>query len=159
MNEAEEAVLGSILLFPRCIEAVETIVSVQDFEKPLDAIFGLLQDAHHAGQPVHDIKWVVAELRSRKLLDAIGGTVGLARLSQAVGSAGHVVYYAKQVKQAADRRRLKALATSLRDAAADASRTPEAVAAEYESRLGAMQASTGLKLTPWGDAAAEALDR
>lgn len=159
MNEAQSAVLGSILIHPRCIETVEDIVSATDFDKPFDKIFGLLQDAYHAGLPISDMKWLIAELRGRQLLESIGGTVGIAQLSQAVGSAGHVVFYAKQVREAADRRRLKRLGTSLTDAAADAGQAPGAIAAEYESRLASMQKPGSMKLTSWGEAASKALER
>jgi replicative DNA helicase len=108
-DEAEAAVLGAMLLDP----TLRIDLSAADFYRPANAtIYSAIRDAGTGA----DQLVVLDVLRTRGELTRVGGAPYLFELQQAVPSVGNAGFYARQVQQAARRRRILTLATSLRDA-------------------------------------------
>lgn len=108
-DEAEAAVLGAMLIDP----SLRMDLTSADFYRPANAtVYAAIRDAgSDADQLV-----VLDILRTRGELSKIGGAPYLFELQQAVPTVGNASYYATQVRSAARRRRILALATSVRDA-------------------------------------------
>ncbi len=105
-TEAEQAVLGALLIDPDAIIKVAPIIRAEDFylEKHAwiyDAIFAL----HERREPI-DFLTVVAELERRGKLNDVGGAAYITALINAVPSAIHVETYAHLVERLSTQRRL-----------------------------------------------------
>jgi replicative DNA helicase len=104
--QAEESLLGAMLLSKDAIASAVESVGVDDFYKPAHAhIFEAITSLYGAGEPSDPVT-VSEELRRAGLLDGIGGTsvlVGLQNNTPATTSAGR---YAKIVEEHALLRRM-----------------------------------------------------
>jgi replicative DNA helicase len=104
--EAEQSVLGAILVRPEVLDEVSDLLVVDDFYKEAHGrIYRAMLDLYGQSEPV-DLVTVSALLRERGLLEGAGGPVFLAGLSEEVGFATNAFYYAKLVRQKAMLRRL-----------------------------------------------------
>ncbi len=104
--EAEQSVLGAILIRPDSLDELVDQLKPEDFYREAHArIFRAMLDLYEASEPV-DLVTVCAYLKDRGQLEAVGGPVFLAGLSEAVGFATNVLYYAKIVREKAILRRL-----------------------------------------------------
>lgn len=97
--EAEEAVLGAMLLEASCVDEAMEELTPSCFYDPkhrmvFEAMSRLVLD-HEA----IDIITVSQKLKALGNLESVGGPVALAGLSEKVGSAAHVEYYIKILKQ------------------------------------------------------------
>ncbi|NDC39233.1 MAG: replicative DNA helicase, partial [Proteobacteria bacterium] len=111
--EAEESVLGAILLDNEAINtAVEKIQADDFYRAGHKAIFAAMTALNDKREPV-DVITLSQELRSMGLLEEAGGLQKLTSLSSAVPSAANVAYYAKAVREHAMRRRLIHEATEI----------------------------------------------
>ncbi len=111
--EAEEAVLGSLLIDPEALFRVSPFLKGEDFyiQKNVwiyEAIFTL----HERREPL-DFVTLCDELERREQLVEIGGAAYITRLINAVPSAIHVEAYGHIVEQAAIRRRLISAASQI----------------------------------------------
>lgn len=98
--EAEQAVLGSVLLDPLCLSAVTMILKPDYFYLPqhkaiFSTIIGL--DATHGGKI--DALLVLDALRKEKIYDDESGKTYLLQLSKIVPSTANVESYAKIVRE------------------------------------------------------------
>jgi hypothetical protein len=113
--EAEEAVLGSILMDPDCVERVARVLTTPDFFITKHAwVFDAMVTLRERQEPI-DFVTIVRELTARGQLDELGGPAFISQLINAVPTAIHADGYAKIVKRASIRRGLLAI---LSDAAA-----------------------------------------
>ena len=97
--DVEEAVLGAMLLEPSCVDQAMEELNSNCFYDPkhrmiFDAVTSLVTE-HTAV----DIITCSAKLKEQGNLEAVGGPVVLANLSEKVGSAAHIEYYVKILKQ------------------------------------------------------------
>jgi replicative DNA helicase len=97
--EAEESVLGALMLDKNAIIKVIDILTPADFYKPIhtkiyEAIFNLFEKH----QPI-DILSVTAKLKESGSLSEIGGSSYLTKLIESVPTSSHVEHYAKIVKE------------------------------------------------------------
>lgn len=104
--EAEEAVLGALLIDPDAIIRLTTILRPEDFYREkngwiYDAVFAL----HERREPV-DYLTVVDELDRRGQLDEVGGAGFMTSLINAVPTSIHAEHYSRIVERTATRRRL-----------------------------------------------------
>ncbi|MGD8463596.1 MAG: replicative DNA helicase [Anaerolineae bacterium] len=104
--EAEEAVLGSLLIDPDAIIRIAAVLKADDFYREkhgwiYDAIFTL----HERREPV-DFLTVVDELERREQLDELGGAAYITSLINRVPTSIHAEHYARIVERTATRRRL-----------------------------------------------------
>ena len=79
--EAEQSVLGAILVRPNVLDAVADVIKPDDFYRQAHAqIFQAMLDLYAYGQPV-DLVTVTMLLKERGMLEGVGGPVFLAQLS------------------------------------------------------------------------------
>jgi replicative DNA helicase len=104
--EAEMALLGSILVDKEMMAAVSEIVRSSDFYASLhETIYLALYSLYEAGKPLDKVA-LAEELRSRGMLDKIGGLAYISSLMDTVPTAASAEYYAKIVREKASLRGL-----------------------------------------------------
>jgi hypothetical protein len=104
--EAEQSVLGAILVSPEKFSEVSDFLAPTDFYREVHArIYQTMIDLVEEGTPV-DIVTVSGRLRDRGQLEGCGGSGFLAGLSQEVGFATNAVFYAQRVHDKSTLRRL-----------------------------------------------------
>jgi len=104
--EAEQSVLGAILVRPEVLDEVSDLLVADDFYKEAHGrIYKTMLDLYGKSNPV-DLVTVCALLKERSQLEGVGGAVFLAGLSEQVGFATNAPYYAKLLRQKAMLRRL-----------------------------------------------------
>lgn len=97
--EAEQSVLGALMLDNKAIVQVADILTPQDFYKSgHDAIYETILKLYEKHQPI-DILSVTSKLKEKSLLKEIGDSSYLAKLIESVPSSFHVNHYAKIVKE------------------------------------------------------------
>jgi len=108
--EAEEAVLGSLLIDPDAIFKVASFLRPEDFYREKNGwIYEAILDLHERREPA-DFITVCEELERRGRLSEVGGAAYLTSLINAVPTAVHVEHYARIVERTAILRRLIAAA-------------------------------------------------
>src|SRR5207237_6565210 len=96
--EAEESVLGGIMLDNTALDRVADLVRVDDFYRGAHRkLFRAMLDLAERSEPV-DFITLSETLRARGQLQEIGGTPFLAELSARVPTAANIVHYAKIVR-------------------------------------------------------------
>lgn len=111
--EAEQAVLGAILLQPDVIITVNEILRAEDFyRRAHQKLFQVMNEIVESGQPV-DLITLTSELQDKQLMEEVGGVAYLTELSGAVPTAANVEYYARIVEEKSLLRRLIAVATEI----------------------------------------------
>ena len=104
--EAEESVLGAILLDADAIIKVADILSVDDFYRPEHrAIYGAIIVLYEKRMPL-DVVTLTDELERAKQLKAIGGASVIATLTSRVPTAAHAIHYAQIIHEKAVLRRI-----------------------------------------------------
>jgi replicative DNA helicase len=104
--EAEQSVLGAILVRPEVLDRVADSLGPADFYREAHGrIYQAMLDLYGRGEPV-DLVSVSALLQERGQLEGVGGPVFLAGLSKQVGFAANADYYAGLVNDKAILRRL-----------------------------------------------------
>ena len=104
--EAEQSVLGAILVRPAVLDELVGLLYEEDFYREAHAkIYHAMLDLYGANLPV-DLVTVSAYLKDRGQIEGCGGPVFLAQLSEQVGFATNALYYAKLVREKAILRRL-----------------------------------------------------
>ena len=104
--EAEQAVLGAILIKPAQFADILELLTVGDFYREAHGrIYQAMLDLLEEGVAV-DIVTVSARLRERGQLEGVGGSGFLMGLSEEVGYATNIVTYAQMVHDKSTLRRL-----------------------------------------------------
>jgi len=99
--EAEESVLGGILIDNNALDrAVEFIVADDFYREAHRKIFRAMQELNQRGEPV-DLVTLTDALRARGELQDIGGAAYLGELVEKVPTAAHVAFYARIVRHKA----------------------------------------------------------
>ena len=97
--EVEEAVLGAMLIEPSSVDMALEELSPSCFYDPRHRmIYEAMSELVNEHTSV-DIVTVSSKLREKGNLEAVGGPVALAGLSEKVGAAAHIEYYVKILKQ------------------------------------------------------------
>ena len=105
-QEAEESVLGAVLLRAASLDEVALILEPEDFYRTSHGhIFKVMLWLYRNNRPV-DLVTVTELLRDQGKLAEVGGPVFLAGLSEHVGTAANAPYYARLVHQKARLRKL-----------------------------------------------------
>ena len=99
-NEAEQAVLGSILIDQQAMNlALEEIAENDFYDENHKKIFSAMIDLDKESKPI-DILTLYEKLKSKKsLLKEVGGSSYLSQLIEIVPSSSNVLFYAKSVKE------------------------------------------------------------
>ena len=104
--EVEEAVLGAMLIEPSSVDAALEELTASCFYDPRHRmIFEAMSELVNEHVSV-DIVTVSSKLRGKGNLEAVGGPVALAGLSEKVGAAAHIEYYIRILKQKSIQREL-----------------------------------------------------
>ncbi len=104
--EAEEAVLGSILIDPDAIIRVAAMLKPEDFYREKHGwVYETALILHERREPI-DFLTVCDELERRGQLDEVGGATFITTLINVVPTSIHVEHYARIVERTATRRRL-----------------------------------------------------
>jgi len=104
--EAEESVIGAMLLNKEAVNTALEILKPEDFYKDTNKeIFKAIIALYNRNEPV-DLVTLAEELRKRQTLESIGGISYLADLSTSVVTTANTKYYCEIVKDKAILRRL-----------------------------------------------------
>jgi replicative DNA helicase len=104
--EAEQSVLGAMLLDKEAVAAAAEVLRGEDFYSDAHKeIFEAILDIYDNGTPV-DLVTLAEALRQRGTLEAVGGGTYISDLSMSVPSTANVGYYIKIVEEKAILRRL-----------------------------------------------------
>ena len=105
-TEAEESVLGSILLDNQAINVCLERIRAEDFYKAThQTIFEAMMVLSDKREPIDSIT-LGQQLRAMGQLENVGGATNISYLASAVPNAAYVGYYAKVIKEMSIRRRL-----------------------------------------------------
>jgi len=97
--EAEQSVLGAILLDKEVLSSVTEIISSQDFyREDHREIFEAIMDLYEKGEPI-DLITVAEQLKVRGSLEAVGGLEYLTNLASLVPTTANAKHYAKIVEE------------------------------------------------------------
>jgi len=111
--EAEEALLGSLLIDPEALYRVSPFLKGEDLYIQKNAwIYEAIFALHERREPI-DFVTLCDELERRSQLEEVGGAAYITHLINAVPSAIHVEAYGHIVEQAAIRRRLISAASQI----------------------------------------------
>lgn len=111
--EAEQSILGGILIENQAINRVTEILDPDDFYRDAHRkIFNALINLSERDEPA-DLITLTNELRKANQLDAIGGASYLASLIDSVPTAANIEYYARIVKEKAILRKLIETSTEI----------------------------------------------
>ncbi|MDP4126820.1 MAG: replicative DNA helicase [Bacillota bacterium] len=104
--EAEQAVLGAIMLEPEAGSSVFEMLQPEDFYRDNHRIiFSVLRDLFEKSDPI-DLVSVAESLRQQGRLEQVGGIATISEIARSVPSAANVGYYAKIVTEKALLRQL-----------------------------------------------------
>jgi replicative DNA helicase len=111
--EAEESVLGSMMISKEAIIAVLELLGEEDFYRDTNStVFRSIKELFASGEPV-DVITVSDYLKKRDLLDDIGGSTYIHSLINSIPLAANAEYYAKIVKHNSILRKLIYAATEI----------------------------------------------
>ena len=112
--EAEQSVLGAILIDPSCLSDVMAYISVDSFSRPQNReLYAIILRMFASGQPI-DFVTVLNEAIADKVFENEGDAkVYLAELAQIVPSVANVTAYAKIVQEKHYLRRLVDIASDI----------------------------------------------
>jgi len=104
--EAEQAVLGSLLIDKDAVVKIADILKEEDFyQEKHETIYKAMQGIYEARDPI-DMVTLTEKLEKEKQIKNVGGASYLSELLSVVPTASHVVSYAKVVQEKATLRRL-----------------------------------------------------
>ncbi|MGD8603080.1 MAG: replicative DNA helicase [Anaerolineales bacterium] len=134
-RQAEEAVLGAVMVNPEVYYDVAHFLSAGDFFLHRNRwIWEAFTNLHEGRQPI-DILTVSEELEKQNRLDEAGGPAYLTSLINAVPSSLHAEAYGRLVEEAATRRRLLEAANQIAQLARTTSSTIEEVVNDSEKAV------------------------
>ncbi len=111
--DAEQAVLGALLLDPDAITRVASFLRPEDFYLEKHAwIYEAIFDLHDRREPI-DFLSLVSSLEQRGKLSSVGGSAYLTVLLNSVPTAAHVEHYAHLVEAASVQRQLLQASTEI----------------------------------------------
>jgi len=111
--EAEQSVLGALLIDKESIVKIADILRAEDFYKDSHSkIYSAILDLYSEREPI-DVLSLSSRLAEKKQLENIGGRSFLTSLASSVPTASHVVHYAKIIQKKATLNRLIKAATEI----------------------------------------------
>lgn len=157
--DAEEAVLGSLLVDPDAITRIVTTLTPDDFHwEPNVWIYGAILALHTDRQAI-DFQTVCSRLDALRRLHDAGGPAYLTRLIARTPTSLHVEYYADVVRQASRRRQLIGVASEIAKLGHDTTGELDAQLDKAEALLfGVTQRVKRGDLTPISVGVAEVFD-
>ncbi len=133
--EAEQSLLGALLIDQEAILKVGDAVRSEDFYKDSHRlIFDTMTEIFGRHQPI-DILTLGNRLEERSVLKQIGGRTALVELTNAVTTSAHVAHYAEIISKKAALRRLLKAAGDITELGFDETRDVDSVIDEAEQKL------------------------
>jgi replicative DNA helicase len=133
--EAEQSVLGAILLENEAINQALEVLTADDFYRESHReIFRAMVELSDRNQPVDAITLTDA-LKTRGALESIGGPAYVAELAATVPTAANVAHYARIVREKAVLRSLATIATEIASSAYEAPANVDEFLDEAEHRI------------------------
>ena len=134
--EAEQSLLGSLLIDKESIVRISEIISSSDFYRSDQhaPIYGAIQALYEKREPI-DLITVTEELKKNDMYDKVGGSAYLTTLVNIVPTSAHIEHYAKIIKEHSVRRSLIAQATKLVERSYDESQPVEEVLEGAEASI------------------------
>ncbi len=97
--EAEQSVLGALLIDKNGVIKIGDFLSPSDFYKPAhQKIYETILELYNQREPI-DIVNLTERLKSKKILESVGGATYLSTLASGVPTSSHITSYAKIVQQ------------------------------------------------------------
>nr|HPN89370.1 DnaB-like helicase N-terminal domain-containing protein [Candidatus Paceibacterota bacterium] len=157
--EAEQALLGSVMLNPKGLAEVLDFLTPEDFFAGRNQkIFAAMAKLFEKGEPV-DLISVSAWLKENKQLESAGGSAYVAELSARVPSASNLRYYADLVHRKSALRSLIEASEKISDLGYQEDREVEEVLDEAQKVIFNLGAFTNKKVINLKDALGEAWER
>jgi len=111
--DAEQSLLGGILVDPEALNKIVDIVDVDDFyREDHRTIFQLVIDLYEKNEPI-DLLTVSSMARDKGLTEKMGGVANLSRLVDGMPTSANIAHYARMVKEKALLRNLMHVATDI----------------------------------------------
>jgi len=133
--EAEQSLLGGLLIDAESMNKVADIVSPEDFYRDAHGkIFGLMVDLYERNDAI-DIITISSLARDRGMLESIGGVTYLNTLVDLMPSAANIAHYAKMIREKALLRRLMNAATEIIEKGYDAESNVDGYIDEAEKMI------------------------
>ena len=108
--EAEEGVLGAIMIESDCMKKVSTFLKPEHFYKEAHAdIYRSALRLHNDNEPI-DLLTMSHELRSSKKIDKVGGILALTEMTERVSSSANIERHALFIKEYYNRREIHRIA-------------------------------------------------
>ena len=133
--EAEQAVLGAMLIKKEAIIAVQEILLPDDFYREAHRIVYEAMLELSGNDEAVDLVTLTEQLRKSEKLEKIGGLPFITQLANAVPTAANVTYHAKIVKEKAELRNLINAATEIAGAAYEDTDNVENIMDEAEKKI------------------------
>ena len=141
--EAEQAVLGAMLIKKEAIIEVQEILRPDDFYRETHRIIYEAIIRLQNNDEAVDLVTLTEELRKTDMLDKVGGLGFITQLANIVGTAANVSYHAKIVKEKAELRNLINVATEIAGKAYEDSDEVENIMDEAEKKILAVASRQG----------------
>lgn len=133
--EAEQSVLGALMLDKNAIINVADILLPEDFYKPAHAkIYESILKLYEKREPI-DILSVTSKLKNENILQEVGGNSYLTQLMESVPTSAHAEHYAKIVKEKRVLRDLIKTSAEITEHAVDASDDVENILDTIEQKI------------------------
>jgi len=113
--EAEQSMLGALLIDKRAFDKVADIIRGEDFYKDAHRLIYETMVGLYAKQEPIDLLTVSNSLEEKGQLEKIGGRNYLASTAQIVPTASHALQYAQIIKKKATLRRMQGIAHEIAD--------------------------------------------
>lgn len=111
--EAEQSLLGALLIDKHAIEKIADLIHTEDFYKDTHAmVFESMNELYEKNEPL-DVLTVSSRLEEKQQLEKIGGRSYLATLAGIVPTSAHVEQYARIIQKKSTLRRLLGAASEI----------------------------------------------
>ncbi len=158
--EAEEAVLGSVLIDPEAIYRVSSFLKGDDFYIVKNQwVWDACMSLHERREPI-DFVTITRELATRSQLDELGGPAYISHLINVVPTAIHAEGYGHIVERTALRRRLLSAASEVAQLAYEESDDIDrTIDAAEQALFGVSQRRVSRDMVPMSEAIRQYFDR
>ncbi len=134
-TEAEQGVLGSILLDRDAITAVADLLKPDFFySQNHGLIYRVMVELFEDREPI-DLLTVSDKLKKQRVLTKVGGSAYLSELTEKVPTAAHANKYARLIKEAYTKREMISLSSVLGEMAFDESKQVDSILDSVEQKI------------------------
>lgn len=140
--ELEDVVIGAILIDKSAIEKVASFLKPDHFYKEENKkIYRAAIELSNSNQPI-DIRTIVESLRRSNLIESVGGSFYVAKLTSKVSSAANIEYHARIIVEYAVKRDIITLASKMMEEAYDDSVDFTDLLSRYQYEVDAIVGNT-----------------